>query len=233
MKILVMGLSGSGKSYLSERLQKHLNCVWMNADVLRKMSNDWDFTYGGRVRQANRMKYYADFEIEFNKNTVICDFICAIEDMRSILKPDYIIWMDTVKSSKYKDTDAIFEPPSLIDSKIDHFLNQLPGEFDRVRFMTLKPGGGELARHTDQTDPTWGTTNGKMLRFHMPLKTNDKVVFTSWNNDGKENKYNMGKGECWFLDTRRPHTAINGGDDIRIHLVADVWANDEVRNILI
>ena len=120
-----------------------------------------------------------------------------------------------------------------LESKIDHFLNQLPGEFDRVRFMTLKPGGGELARHTDQTDPTWGTTDGKMLRFHMPLKTNDKVVFTSWNNDGKENKYNMGKGECWFLDTRRPHTAINGGDDIRIHLVADVWANDEVRNILL
>ena len=27
--------------------------------------------------------------------------------------------------------------------------------------------------------------------------------------------------------------AINGGDDIRIHLVADVWANDEVRNLLI
>jgi len=26
---------------------------------------------------------------------------------------------------------------------------------------------------------------------------------------------------------------INGGDDIRIHLVADVWANDDVRNILI
>ena len=43
----------------------------------------------------------------------------------------------------------------------------------------------------------------------------------------------MAKGECWFLDTRRPHTAINGGDDIRIHLVADVWANDEVRDLLV
>ncbi len=42
----------------------------------------------------------------------------------------------------------------------------------------------------------------------------------------------MKKGEGWFLDTRRPHTAINGGDDIRIHLVADVWANYEVRRLL-
>ncbi len=43
----------------------------------------------------------------------------------------------------------------------------------------------------------------------------------------------MKKGECWFLDTRRPHTAINGGDDIRIHLVADVWANDDIRRLLL
>ena len=120
-----------------------------------------------------------------------------------------------------------------LESKVDHFLDKIPGKFDRVRFMTLKPGGGELARHTDQTDPTWGTTNDKMVRLHIPLKTNDKVIFTSWDNNGEKHIHNMKKGECWFLDTRRPHTAINGGDDIRIHLVADVWANDDVRNILI
>ena len=119
-----------------------------------------------------------------------------------------------------------------LGSKVDHFLDKIPGKFDRVRFMTLKPGGGELARHTDQTDPTWGTTDGKMVRLHIPLKTNDKVIFTSWDNNGERHIHNMKKGECWFLDTRRPHTAINGGDDIRIHLVADVWANDDVRNIL-
>ena len=119
-----------------------------------------------------------------------------------------------------------------LEKQVEHFLDQLPGRFDRVRFMTLKPGGGELSRHTDQTDPTWGTTNGKMVRFHMPLKTNDKVVFTSWDNNGIKHVHNMKKGECWFLDTRRPHTAINGGDDIRIHLVADVWANEDVRDLL-
>lgn len=119
-----------------------------------------------------------------------------------------------------------------LEKQVKHFLGQLPGRFDRVRFMTLKPGGGELARHTDQTDPTWGTTDEKMVRFHMPLKTNDKVIFTSWDNNGKKHIHNMKKGECWFLDTRRPHTAINGGDDIRIHLVADVWANEDIRRLL-
>ena len=115
---------------------------------------------------------------------------------------------------------------------VKHFLDKIPGRFDRVRFMTLKPGGGELARHTDQTDPTWGTTDEKMIRLHIPLKTNDKVIFTSWDNNGTKCVHNMKKGECWFLDTRRPHTAINGGDDIRIHLVADVWANSDVRRLL-
>ena len=120
-----------------------------------------------------------------------------------------------------------------LEPLVKHFLDKLPGRFDRVRFMTLKPGGGELARHTDQTDPTWGTTDEKMVRFHMPLKTNDKVIFTSWNNNGNKCVHNMAKGECWFLDTRRPHTAINGGDDIRIHLVADVWANNDIRRLLL
>ena len=119
-----------------------------------------------------------------------------------------------------------------LEKQVTHFLGQLPGRFDRVRFMTLKPGGGELARHTDQTDPDWGTVNDKMVRFHIPLKTNDDVIFTSWDNNGTKHIHNMKKGECWFLDTRRPHTAINGGDDIRIHLVADVWANEDIRRLL-
>ena len=42
----------------------------------------------------------------------------------------------------------------------------------------------------------------------------------------------MQKGGMWFLDTRRPHTAVNNGDDIRIHLVADVFANDAVRELV-
>ena len=62
MKILVMGLPGSGKTWLSERLQKELECAWYNADEVRKMANDWDFSPEGRVRQANRMRTYADYE---------------------------------------------------------------------------------------------------------------------------------------------------------------------------
>ena len=63
MKILICGLPGSGKTWLAERLIKVIeNCAWYNADIVRKSANDWDFSMEGRIRQANRMKTFADFE---------------------------------------------------------------------------------------------------------------------------------------------------------------------------
>ena len=110
MKILVMGLPGSGKSYLSKELQRYLKCAWYNADIVREMANDWDFSVEGRLRQATRMKTFANFELA-NGRQVICDFVCPTEHTRSQFDPDVIIWMDTIKESKYENTNAVFEPP--------------------------------------------------------------------------------------------------------------------------
>ena len=62
MKILVMGLPGSGKTYLTERLTPLLEAAWYNADKVREMANDWDFSDEGRDRQSKRMRTFADFE---------------------------------------------------------------------------------------------------------------------------------------------------------------------------
>ena len=43
---------------------------------------------------------------------------------------------------------------------------------------------------------------------------------------------NMKVGEAWYLDVRKPHRAINGGMDDRIHIVVDVESNEELRNML-
>jgi hypothetical protein len=43
----------------------------------------------------------------------------------------------------------------------------------------------------------------------------------------------MQEGECWYLDTRKPHEAINGGDTDRVHLVIDVPASPQIRKLVI
>jgi adenylylsulfate kinase len=121
MKILIMGLPGSGKTYLAERLQKHLNCAWFNADEVRRMANDWEFSEEGRIRQARRMMNLADYEAA-QGSTVICDFVCPTALHRYIFDADFTIWMDTVSNSKYEDTNNIFEAPSYADLVIERFL---------------------------------------------------------------------------------------------------------------
>ena len=122
MKILVMGLPGAGKTWLSERLQKYLECAWYNADKVRQMANDWDFSPEGRVRQANRMRIFADFEKQ-NNRFVICDFVCPTRKTRDAFNPDIVIWLDTISKGRFEDTNDMFEIPSLIDYKVDKFLS--------------------------------------------------------------------------------------------------------------
>ena len=110
MKILVMGLPGAGKTWLSERLQKHLECAWYNADAVRKMANDWDFSPEGRVRQANRMRNIADYEKSHGR-TVICDFVCPTRQTRTDFEADITIWVDTIESGRFEDTNKMFEAP--------------------------------------------------------------------------------------------------------------------------
>ena len=114
MKILVMGLPGSGKTYLSERLQPLLESALFNADKVRSMAGDWDFSEEGRLRQSLRMKSIADFESSHNR-IVICDFVCPTKETRKIFEADITIWLDTIDEGRFEDTNALFEPPSKVD----------------------------------------------------------------------------------------------------------------------
>lgn len=117
-----MGLPGSGKTYLTERLQPLLNAAWYNADKLREMSNDWDFSDNGRIRQSNRMKTLANFE-KLNNRYVLCDFVCPTKKTRENFNADIIIWMDTIEKSRFDDTNNIFEKPDNVDFRITEWNN--------------------------------------------------------------------------------------------------------------
>ena len=112
-----MGLPGSGKTYLTERLVPILKAAWYNADKVREMANDWDFSNEGRLRQSMRMRTFADFE-KTHGRYVVCDFVCPLKQTRENFAPDIVIWMDTIKEGRFEDTNKMFVPPVSVDFHI-------------------------------------------------------------------------------------------------------------------
>ena len=112
-----MGLPGSGKTYLAKRLQPLLEAAWYNADKVREMANDWDFSPQGRIRQSLRMKNLADFEKKHGR-MVICDFVCPTKKTKENFDPDITIWMNTIKEGRYEDTNKMFEEPDDVNFRI-------------------------------------------------------------------------------------------------------------------
>jgi hypothetical protein len=142
-KILIMGLPGSGKTYLATALKKYLesngdlmkinpgramnyegiprpdfmrvSVDWFNADEIRKRYNDWDFSKEGRIRQSLRM---AEFAFKSTGEYVICDFVAPLVEMRNNFKADWTIWVDTIESGRFEDTNKAFVPPTVYDFRI-------------------------------------------------------------------------------------------------------------------
>lgn len=119
MKVLIFGLPGSGKTTLAQYIKARTDCVWYNADELRKSYNDWDFSFEGRIRQAYRMKELADKE----NGLVVCDFVAPTEEIRNIFGADITIWMNTIESGRFEDTNKVFESPLNPTYIVDHFLS--------------------------------------------------------------------------------------------------------------
>ena len=108
-RVLIMGLPGSGKTTLAKNVVKFLKADWLNADKIRGKHKDWDFTKVGIIRQVKRMNSLAN---KSKKNFVVADFVCPINKQRLIFKPDYIIWMDTIKKSRFQSMNRIFKKPT-------------------------------------------------------------------------------------------------------------------------
>jgi adenylylsulfate kinase len=119
IRILIMGLPGSGKTTMARALKQHLESSstveWFNADDVRKRFNDWDFDLKGRVRQSLRMRDLADQSLA---NFVIADFVSALEEQRTNFQAHWTIWMDTLTVSRFEDTNQIFVSPNNYDFRV-------------------------------------------------------------------------------------------------------------------
>lgn len=154
------------------------------------------------------------------------------DDPAFIIKPAEMSkqWKDNNKDlleAEIRDTPLRQEFPEL-----EPLISLVPGFKQRIRLMRLEPGGGELTRHADITDPDAGTRDECVMRIHIPLVSNPEVLFEQWLLDGSKQRVHMSVGGVWYLDTRKPHTAKNAGEEARVHLVMDVFANDKLRAAL-
>lgn len=119
-KVLVFGLPGSGKTTFAKKLVTTvLDSKHINADEVRKTFNDWDFSRQGRIQQAHRMHMLC----ETNKAAlIVCDFVCPFQNIRDELFGSYIrVYMNTIRSSRFADTNSIFEQPTSFDFEITDY----------------------------------------------------------------------------------------------------------------
>tara|TARA_B100001250_G_C19218409_1_gene536753 strand:+ start:87 stop:512 length:426 start_codon:yes stop_codon:yes gene_type:complete len=131
MKILIFGLPGSGKSTVAEPFAKLIDGIWINADLVRKKYNDWDFSPEGRMRQANRMRLLSDGVVTAGK-IAVADFVCPTNKARNEFDPDYSVWMDTIEKGRYEDTNAMFQPPSKCDYHITEWSSNFEEQLSKV-----------------------------------------------------------------------------------------------------
>ena len=112
-------------------------------------------------------------------------------------------------------------------------LENLPCKYERVRFMKLE-AGKVIGKHSDKIDKDLGFDDGQIIRVHVPIRTNDNVVFSLFESPRAKvaHEYRLKTGHYYYTDVTRPHAVRNMSDVDRIHLVVDCYANDSLRTLI-
>ena len=148
-------------------------------------------------------------------------------ETEDILKPGVL------KSSVKIDTKLQFTKISdePVMKSIHEILKKLPCTFERVRFMKLV-AGKVIGKHSDKIDKD--IESGNIVRVHIPIRTNEDVIFTLYENAkdkiGKE--HNLKTGHFYYTDVSKPHAVRNNSNTDRIHLVVDCKANSALRTLI-
>ena len=146
-----------------------------------------------------------------------------------ILKPGVL--KSSVKIDEQLQWTNLHEATPL--NPVFKILENLPCEFERVRFMKLE-AGKVIGKHSDKIDKDLGFDDGQIIRVHVPIRTNDDVVFSLFESSRAKvaHEYRLKTGHYYYTDVTKPHAVRNMSDVDRIHLVVDCYANDTLRTMV-
>jgi hypothetical protein len=123
-----------------------------------------------------------------------------------------VVFPFPIKPRDYHLTDDQRALLELCKPACDRVMSLYPGHvFLRGEVATLMPGV-QLGWHRD---PAW--FHEHCIRIHVPVKTNDACV-QLWN----EFSQHVEPGNIYEINNRARHSAVNGGDEIRTHLILDI-----------
>ena len=220
--ILVMGLPGSGKSTLSTKLAQKIGADHINSDKTREKFNDWDFSEEGRKRQAKRMRTLG---LASKKTYVICDFICPKVEYRQLLKPDYVVWMDTIDKGRFEDTNNLFEKPQqkidyqFKEFKSDEYSRQIAN--DLIKFDWKKPTVLMLGRWQPWHDGHFALFQRCYEKTGQVVIQVRDVVGVSGGSDQDDNPFDFEK-VCENVIERLTSKGFTHGKEYIIQLVPNI-----------
>jgi len=146
-----------------------------------------------------------------------------------ILKPGVL--KSSVKIDEQLQWTSLHEATPL--NPVFKILENLPCKYERVRFMKLE-AGKIIGKHSDKIDKDLGFDDGQIIRVHVPIRTNDDVVFSLFESSRAKvaHEYRLKTGHYYYTDVTKPHAVRNMSEVDRIHLVVDCYANDSLRTLI-
>jgi len=170
-----------------------------------------------REGEKYRQLYFTDIDPDLKVNTEdrLNDTNSSIFSRTRRLDPtskDYIPEADELNyTQKNHHVKGVFE----------EILNMFKSQVNRVRLAVIMPKF-TIKPHVDY-DPSYIT------RYHIPIFTNDQVVFGAKTKDRNISYTMPADGSVYFFNSGMLHWVSNNSDVPRLHLIIDTNGQDDLR----